>query len=92
MEAVTLGQILSHASGVELKGTTYETAAGHRLSFYIGAGDQAMVLSGIVKVELHQGFVRLERKPGDGTLYFELSVVHGVAIRPPDDATKAGFS
>lgn len=91
MEAVTLGNILAHASGVDLKGNIYETAEGHRLSFYIGRGGQAMVLSDILKVELHEGFVRLERRQADGTLYFELSVVHGVAIRRPEDS-KAGFS
>lgn len=91
MEHVTLAQILAHAPGVELKGNTYETAKGHRLSFYIGRGGQAMVLSDILKVELQEGFVRLERKKGDGVLYFDVTVVQGVAVRPPDDV-KAGFS
>ena len=90
MESVTLAQILSHAPGVDLKGNTYETAKGHRLSFYIGRSGQAMVLSDILKVQLHDGFVQLERKKADGVLYFDVSVIHGVAIRPPEDV-RAGF-
>lgn len=93
MDRSTLARILEEADGVTGKDSVFETSAGHQLSFYLGQPGQAMVLGEILKVHLHQGYVQLDRKPTEGSVFLDYEAVHGLALRPPDEVSgrRPGF-
>ena len=93
MDRSTLTRILEEAGGIRGSGAAFEPSEGHELSFYLGPPGRAMVLGGVRAVHLHQGYVQLDRKPTEGSLYLDYEAIHGVAIRPPDDVSgrRPGF-
>lgn len=93
MDRSTLTRILEEADGITSSGSVFEPSEGHRLSFYLGEPGRAMVLGEVRAVHLHQGYVQLDRKPTDGSLFFDYEAIHGLALRPPDEISgrRPGF-
>ncbi len=85
MDRSTLARILEEADGITGKESVFEASSGHQLSFYLGQPGQALVLTEILKVHLHQGYVQLDRKPTEGSVFLDYEAVHGLALRPPDE-------
>ncbi len=90
MDRSTLAGILDHAEGISGSDHDYSVAEGHRLAFYLGRPGQAMILGEVLSVQLHQGFVQLDRKSDEGSVYVDYDAIHGLAVRP--SVGRAGFA
>jgi hypothetical protein len=94
MERSTFEAMLDAAEGVERNGTDCTVEEGYGLSFYIGEPGQAMEVSEVAALTLHDGFCEATSREHHAVYFVEYSSLHGLSIRPPSGGggRRAGFS
>jgi hypothetical protein len=94
MERPTFEAMLEAAAGVERDGDQYSVADGYGLSVFIGEPGQAMEVSEVEALRLSDGFIEARSREHHQIYYLEYSSLHGLRVRPPNDAggRRAGFN
>lgn len=94
MERPTLEAMLEAAIGVARKGDVYTVAEDHGMSVYIGEPGQAMEVSEVVELKLHDAFCEATSREHHAVYFVEYRSLHGLCLRPPSGggARRAGFS
>lgn len=86
--------MLEAATGVDTNDDAYSVQDGYSLSFYIGEPGQAMEVSEVSEIRLHDTFCEAASREHHSVYFVEYSSLHGVCIRPPSGGggRRTGFS
>lgn len=94
MERATFEAMLGAAEGVARDDNRYSVEDEYGLSLYIGQPGQAMEVSEVENVTLHDAFVEAVSREHHTVYFVEYSSLHGLCVRPPSGGggRRAGFS
>jgi hypothetical protein len=85
--------VLEACDGISGKDEAFEAGENVRLTFYVGSGSDAMVVSDVVNVTNGPHFVKLVLREDGTQLYVEHDAVGAVSVRPPKGGSrKTGFA
>ena len=93
MTRETLAKMLEATAGVAEEKGTWEVADEHRVTFYVGQPGQAMSLSDVKSLRLHDGFLEVVMREHGTSVFVSDEDVAGFANRPlkTKEARRAGF-
>lgn len=92
MNRSVLETILARIPDLETKGSRYQAASGHLLTFYLGQPGQAMVIREVAVCTLEEGFLELETAEKGGTFFVAYDALHAVSHKPgAKEPRKTGF-
>ena len=93
MERRTFEAMLDAAAGIERSGSEYTVQDGFNLSVYIGEPGQAMEVSEVASLKLHEAFCEATSREHHSVYCVEYSSLHGICVRPPSGGggRRAGF-
>lgn len=94
MERPTFEAMLEAATGVDKDGSAYSVEDDHSLSIYIGEPGQAMEVSEVSAIRLHDAFCEATSREHQSVYLLEYRSLHGICVRPPSGGggRRAGFS
>jgi hypothetical protein len=94
MKKETLLTIVEKAAVFTKDGECYRSQSGHNIALYLGEPGNAMVISGVQAVTVHDEYLEISAKPAT-TFFVSFEAVHAVSVKqeesPSDSRTNVGF-